>query len=491
MKNSTIAAARSAKSMLGAKYTGAIALPMGMKSHPAIYAAPTETYENPSEVGGWHYVIESTDRSWIAFVDVAGKSLLCTKRDPDGGVIGVPYIFQRPDLAIPGAIQASRRIQFARSVEASSEGEAPNAARLWKAGWNRTDKGDLNFTPRSAKLVLQAYQDRNNGLAWYYEHEDRLPLEKRGGAPMKGVCSAPSSALTVRDSDEGPECWAESIAWTDEAKRQIQSGERRQLSPIASFDSDTREIVEILNVSLCAEGATLSGTILASAGKGMMSMDDMIQALLDALNAGDFEAAENIVQQMEAQEGGGAMAKMARGMMAKMGKEDPAPAPAAAPPPAPEDTAKKQLAASREYAAQFQSAEFSRGMERLEAATNSANAAAAQSRRATVLTMIASRRECFDAVDEREHLTAADPAATEKHIASMTRKGKAAGTSTLAASRAPTEARPPKDASSVDETHGLSIIEIQTAGQSGIPLADFAASKKRMNDSARARGKVQ
>lgn len=384
-----------------------------------------------------------------------------------------------------------RRIQFARSVEASAEGEAPNAARLWKAGWNRTDKGDLNFTPRSAKLVLQAYQDRNNGLAWYYEHEDRIPLEKRGGAPMKGVCAAPSSALTVRDSDEGPECWAESIAWTDEAKRQIQSGERRQLSPIASFDSETREIVEILNVSLCAEGATLSGTILASAGKGMTSMDEMIQALLDALNAGDFEAAENIVQQMEAQEGGGAMAKMARGMMAKMGKEEPAPAPAATPTPAPEDTAKKQLAASREYAAQFQSDAFSRGMAQLEAATNAANAAAAQSRRATVHTMIAASRSCFDAIDEREHLTAADPMATEKHIASMTRKAKAAGTTTVALSKSPTEARPPKDAPTIDETHGLSVIEIQTAGQGGIPLADFAASKKRMTDSARARGKVQ
>ncbi len=368
-----------------------------------------------------------------------------------------------------------QRIQFARAVVASGVGEAPEAARLWAAGWNRTDKGDLNFTPRSAELVTAAYEKRGNPLAWYYEHEDRIPLAERGGAPMRGVCSAPSSALVVRDSPTGPECWAESIAWTDEAKRQITSGERRQISPIAAFDSDTREIVEILNVSLCAEGATHNGTILASAGGRNAGMDQMIQALLDALNAGDFEAAENIVQQMEATEGGAQMASMAKGMMAKMAKDTPAapPPPAHAPPPA-ADTATKTLAASR------MTDDFTRAMSTMQAATDNANAAAKRSDRATVVTLIAASRDLFDAADEREHLTLSDPAATERHINSMRRK--VAKTGILAASKGTemkTEAKPPKDDVKKDETFGLDPTEIGVAMQTGVTLEAFAAAKDR------------
>lgn len=308
---------------------------------------------------------------------------------------------------------------LARAIEASVDGEPPEAARLWRAGWNKTDKGDLQFTPRSAKLVQEAYAERGNPLAFYYEHEDRLPLDKRGGSPMRGACAAPSSMLVVRDVGEGPECWAESIAWTDEAKRQIKSGERRQISPIAKFDSETREIVEILNVSLCAEGATHHGTILASAGKATSGMDDMIQQVLDALNAGDFEAAETLIQQMEAQ-GAAGPAQMARMAMAKTKPAAGPPAagpPPGAGPPAPEDVATKRLAAATRY----EQESFAR-MGALDAAIAEAKAAAKQSRKATVHQLIAANRDMFDAVDEREHLGGCDPSATERHIASLTRK---------------------------------------------------------------------
>lgn len=366
------------------------------------------------------------------------------------------------------------RIQFARAIETSASGEAPEACRLWKAGWNRTDKGDLNFTPKSAQLVMDAHARRGNPIAFYYEHEDRIPLAQRGGAPMRGVCSAPSSMLSIRDSEEGPECWAESIAWTDEAKRQIATGERRQISPIAAFDSETREIVEILNVSLVCEGATHNGTILASAGKNT-PMDELLQALLDAVNAGDFEAAENIVQQMEATEGGAATAAMAKGMMAKMSKAEPAAAP---PPPPPEGTATKTLAASRA----FVSDEFSRGMARLDAAVEKADAAAKRSDRATVITLIAASRDLFDAVDEREHINMADPAATERHIKSLRRK--VSPTGILAASKgAPAKvASEPESAAKVDATFGLSEIEQAIATESKVTFEEFSRSKANLKN---------
>lgn len=393
----------------------------------------------------------------------------------------------------------SRRVEFAvlaRAVEMASDGSAPVAARLWKAGWNTTDKGDLNFTPRSAQLVMQAWRARGNPLAWYYEHEDRLPLNERGGAPMKGVCSAPSSMLAIRDGEGGPECWAEQIAWTDEAKRQITAGERRQLSPVAAFDADTREIIEIVNVSLCAEGATHHGTLLASRarahGKGR-NVDEIIDQITEALESGDFETAENLVQQAEAMagedEGMARMARMAK-VMVKGAKAKAPPPPPPAPKPADGDVATKRLAAAR-YEEDFARATAAANAQ-LTAATEEAKRAARDSRRATVVVLIEANRGLFDVVDEREHIAAADPAATKRHIDSLKRKG---GAEVIAASRATIEAskgngggsaKPPKDDPEKKDDEPTdaerTAIEAFNRGKKDeqkITLADFRASKAR------------
>lgn len=381
-----------------------------------------------------------------------------------------------------------RRFGFARAIEASVDGEAPEAARLWKAGWNHTDKGDLNFTPTSADLVMKAFAGRGNPLAWYYEHEDRIPIEQRGGAPMKGVCSAPSSDLVVRDSDTGPELWAEHIAWTAEARRQIITGERRQLSPIAAYDEDTREIVEILNVSLCAEGATHFGTILATrAGREQEpAMDEILQQLMSAIEAKDWELCESLLQQMEAADGGAMMAKMGR-MAMKSAKDDGDDKDKAGA----DETATKRLAAalaaSRSTNTNPSVLVLTRELEAqrgaLAVATAEAKAATREAKVGRVEGLIAANRDAFDAVDEREHLAAADPERTRKHIESIRRKTLAAGggdannKTTLAANRPP-EAKPPKGSAPVDETHGLSVAEIQAATAMKVTLADFAAAKK-------------
>lgn len=386
---------------------------------------------------------------------------------------------------LPGS-RPGRRVAFARFIDASVSGEAPTAARLWRAGWNATDKGDLNFTPESLRLVLADQESRGNPLAWYYEHEDTIPLAERGGTPMRGVCSAPSSMLTGRGPATAPELWAEQIAWTDEAKRQISAGERRQLSPIAAYDEETREIVAIRNVSLCAEGATWHGTLLASrSAKGTGSMDDLIQQLIDACNNGDFETAEAIVAQMEATDGGGTYAKMARGLMAKMAKAGPPPPP---PPPAAPPVAAKQMAALTRGEAppgvNFEA--FNRKIEALDAATARADAAAKRSDRATVTALLSRAIETglpIDLVDEREQVTACDPTGTERFIASLKRKAKVG---VLVASKEIVEVKPPKPGAEAKdpakpvpvETFGLSEIEMGEASKSGVTFAAFAAAKQ-------------
>lgn len=487
---------------VGPAYTGRSKKPPP-DGHPATMVEPTETYENPESNGGWQYVIEAPDESWIAFVAKNGRTLLWTVRDKNGGCVGLPYEFERIDLRVmdgyeakqyPNKLTKSRRVGFARAVEASADGVAPSAARLWRAGWNDTDKGRLNYTLRSAKLVLAAAAKRGNPIVWYYDHEDRIPQEKRGGAPMRGACSASSSVLANRDTDAGPECWAESIGWTAEAKRQIETGERRQLSPIAAFDEDTREIIEIINVSLCCEGATHRGTLLASKGQ---NMDELLQKLMDAIDAMDWEACETIIQQLEAADGGAMSAKMGR-MAVKAAKDGDE-----VKPPAADDVAEKKLAAAiaasrasqggavavftRELAAEKASLALSR--QAMDVATK-------ETRRTNVRLLITLSRDYFDAADERQHLDAADPVATERHIASMARKVKAgvvvlnrdgaadadANKATIEAGRGNGDVKPPKGpASKDDKRFGLSDIDIATALQHGVPLESYAKSKASVN----------
>ena len=388
---------------------------------------------------------------------------------------------------------------FARAIDTSADGKAPHAVRLWRAGWNETDKGPLNFTPRSAKLVMAAFARRGNPLVFDYEHESTVPLEQRGGCPMKGVASADRAGLEIREDDDGePELWATGIGWTDEARRQIEARERTQISPISRYDLDTKEITAIENVALCREGATHQGTLLASAGKGTsMGLEEIIQKIAEAMMAGDFETAENLVQQAEAMDGGGdSMAvKMAKACMAapKLAAPPPPPGPGVGeekPKPAASSMVSARLAASREGVDAYARALVGEMEARTTAAERRAANAEKEAKVGRVEGLIAASRDCFDAIDEREHLAAADPERTRKHIASVTRK-RAEGT--LAASRpgpTVTEAKPPKPANKPggeDETFGLNAMEIAAAAQHGVDLKTFAASKERIAKSAAAR----
>jgi phage I-like protein len=368
------------------------------------------------------------------------------------------------------------RAAMARAIMTTAEGKAPHAVRLWRAGWNITDKGRVKFTPRSAKLVMKAFEDRGNPIVFDYEHESLLPLEQRGGAPMKGIASAPQSALEVRADENGkPELWAIDIGWTPEAARQIETGERRQISPVSDFDRESREILAIVNVALCREGATHHGTILASADKGTGNMEELIQKIIEALQAGDFEMAETLVQQAEGMDGGGdnAMVKMARGACAAYAAK-PGEEPAGEEPKP--DAAGRPMAATRDLGRFAGDTAFTRAMGQLEAATKRAD-------RAAVVSLIAASRDCFDPADEREHLTASDPEATERHIKSMRRK-LAAGT--LAASRRVTERKEPVEAKTEDASFGLDPFEMEAATKAGLSFKDYAAHKGKANLGPRA-----
>jgi hypothetical protein len=197
-------------------------------------------------------------------------------------------------------------------------------------------------------------------------------------------------------------------------------------------------------------------------------MEDIIQKIMEALQSGDFETAESLVQQAESMDGGGdnAMVKMARGACGAYAAKggDAANDDAAVPPKQP------PMAASRDLGRFAGDTAFSRAMANLDAATKRAD-------RSAVVALIATSRECFDAADEREHLANPDPAATERHIKSIKRK---LTTGTLAASRAVPKpgAKEPEPAKTEDATFGLDAFEMEAATKNKISFRDYAEAKK-------------
>ena len=273
--------------MKGADYTGAVPLPVELAQHPATTAAPTETYPNPADMGGWRYVIEDAAQTWIAFVDVLGKALLWTKLDADGGVIGVPYGFQRDDLGRVAAAAAARRVKGGRvavSLTAAAAAlptgprVAPVRVRIWRAGANPGDYGACNLTPKAAAMVVAAYEARGNLAAIDIEHGTNPkvnPSYDRSKPPPGGGYYA----VKVVDSPTGPELWADPIRWSDYARSEIESGSRGYISPDWDMTTDTNEPVRLNKISLVLEPGTYSVNMLASASasRGFTTMNEIFQ----------------------------------------------------------------------------------------------------------------------------------------------------------------------------------------------------------------------
>jgi hypothetical protein len=52
-------------------------------------------YKNPKEIG-WAGCIEPSDKSWIAFIDLAGRPLFFLHRDPTTGAVIDEETEERP-----------------------------------------------------------------------------------------------------------------------------------------------------------------------------------------------------------------------------------------------------------------------------------------------------------------------------------------------------------------------------------------------------------
>jgi len=119
------------RSVVARGSSGGMPLPPEMADHPALTAGLTKIYPNPKEVGGYLGVIDGG--SWIAFVGVDGKTELWTSREPKGGTIGNPYVFQRDDISSASTVTIPNPVfQFYSPIELKIMGVTQRVAARYK-----------------------------------------------------------------------------------------------------------------------------------------------------------------------------------------------------------------------------------------------------------------------------------------------------------------------------------------------------------------------
>lgn len=136
---------------------------------------------------------------------------------------------------------------------------APKEFKLWSAGENPTDYGMHLWTENSAKVVFDQYNQRGNLLGLDVEHTGSSDSEMKDDPtrPTAGYCS-----LEIRKGEP----WI-IFDWSDYAVEQIESGQRRYLSPEYYTDPDTKEIIGLERVSLVHEPGTWGIKLLCSKNK--------------------------------------------------------------------------------------------------------------------------------------------------------------------------------------------------------------------------------
>jgi hypothetical protein len=164
---------------------------------------------------------------------------------------------------------------------------APERFRIWRAGGNPGDYGELFYTPRANASVMGVYMQRGNALCMDIQHamnpEINPKLDPADPPPTAGYL-----ALESVSTADGPELWGVP-RWSDCGrdapvpgkvccgKHQIESGQRCYVSPDWQIDTDTREPLILNRVSLVAEPGTWGVNLLASragAAQGKTQVDE-------------------------------------------------------------------------------------------------------------------------------------------------------------------------------------------------------------------------
>lgn len=133
----------------------------------------------------------------------------------------------------------------------------PKEFRIFRAGLNRTEKGDFTFDAESARKVISDFKTRGVDGVIDLEH-----LSNDDEHPNYDPDARGAYQLAVR----GGELWAVSVSWTPDGEKRIKEKRQRYISPTFYYDKDGR-ITGLHNIAICANPATHNIAPLIAASK--------------------------------------------------------------------------------------------------------------------------------------------------------------------------------------------------------------------------------
>lgn len=261
-----------------------------LKSHPATKAPLTWIYDAPSEVGNWIGAIEPEAESWIAFVSTDGKVFLWEKRESNGGVIGVPVTFKRPDI-VTNKVTASLRFKCETSPLGANA--ASGRFRIFREGTTQTDFGLSIVNKKIGAAIIAEFERRGNDIGIDLRHgmiDDENPTLEKSFA--YGWIPCPGGLEYVN----GDGLYARDVQWDPQVKMALQSKppKIKYFSPTYDVDPTTRAVLSLTNIALTNLPATHHLNRLAAERGTKMNLAElgMLLAMLSAkADAGDAEAA--------------------------------------------------------------------------------------------------------------------------------------------------------------------------------------------------------
>lgn len=136
------------------------------------------------------------------------------------------------------------------------ENNAPSEFRIFKKGWNQTEKGDLLFDDLAAKWVMDEYRKRGRKYSIDLEH---LSIDQESSAYDPD--SRGAFDLELRHG----ELWAVNVSWTPDGESRIKNKTQRFISPFVFASKKTKRVQSLYNVAICAVPATYDPPALVAA----------------------------------------------------------------------------------------------------------------------------------------------------------------------------------------------------------------------------------
>ncbi len=153
------------------------------------------------------------------------------------------------------------RIRCSTALEPAAGGALPAEFRIFKAGVNQTTKGDLVFDDKAAAAVMAQYAREGVDLIVDLNHDSVEP------AALAARSDASDARGWFQLELRAGELWAVNVRWTPDGARRLSEKTQRYISPVSTYEEETRRVCSLLNVAMCAMPATLGAVPLVAATK--------------------------------------------------------------------------------------------------------------------------------------------------------------------------------------------------------------------------------